>query len=147
MPIVVPPPVGTPLDMSSEVAVNIALTKAFIDSMPVQIELIPYAETRLPSGGVRMTPGTPRVVQTFRLIPMSHTERPRLSSASAFSADDGVQRRYDYTILGMWDCEMLENDSWTTEDGQLLVIDALVSYNGYERKGLVTSYGRRPFHA
>lgn len=146
MPIVVPPPVGYPVDVSSEIAVNRALTKAFIDSAPVQIELVPHAEVRKPSGGMAMQAGTPRDMQTFRLIPMSHTERPVRSSSAAVAADDGVQRRYDYTLLGEWNADMAENDQWETPDGQLLVIDSVVSDNGYERKAMITSYGRNPEH-
>lgn len=138
---------GVASTVSSELDVQRSLTKAFIDSSPIEIELVPCADVRLPSGGVRSTPGTPRPLQTFRLIPMSHTEKPVRSSSAAAAADDGVQRRYDYTLLGEWNCEMAENDQWETPDGQLLVIEALVSYNRYERKGLVVSYGRRPTHA
>lgn len=120
------------------------LTRQFIDSSPIFIALTPATETRKASGGVMMVDGVPRPLQIFRLIPMSHTERPARSTSAV--ADGGVQRRYDFTLLGEWDSVMRENDHWITEDGQRLVIEALVSFNGYERKGLVISYGRDPSH-
>jgi hypothetical protein len=146
MPVIVPPPQGEPVDTSTEISVNRELTRVFIESMPTQIELVPYVRTRKPSGGMAMIAGTPRPMQTFRLIPMSHTELPRLSSSAAQAADDGVQRRYEYTLLGMWDAELAVNDRWETPEGQVLVIEALVSNNGYERKGLINSYGGNPEH-
>lgn len=123
------------------------LSREFIASSPLHIALIPGVLEKLPSGGIEKKEGVARPVQMFRLIPMSHTEKPQQSSSASASADSGVQRRYDYTLLGESDCVMRENDHWETEDGQFLVIEALVSYNGYERKGLVISYGRNPFHA
>lgn len=149
MPVIVPPPghlVDVGIDISQEIIQQRLLTKAFIDSAPTEIQLVPHEATRKPSGGVTMTAGTPRETQTFRLIPMSHTEQPARSTSTATATDSGKQRRYDYTLLGEWNSDMRENDRWEAPDGQLLVIQALVSYNGYERKGLVVSYGRTPTH-
>lgn len=137
---------GVSSTVNPELLTQRSLTKAFIESSPVDIALVPRLEVRLPSGGTSMVSGSVRPIQTFRLIPMSHTERPVRSSATAAAADDGIQRRYDYTLLGEWNAEMRENDQWETNDGQLLVIDALVSYNGYERKAMIMSYGRSPSH-
>jgi hypothetical protein len=147
MPIVVPPPPNPPVDLSTEEAINRELTRQFISFAPVQIELIPYVSTRLPSGGKALAAQDPRPMQTFRLIPMSHTERPRTSTSAAAAADEGKQRRYEYTLLGEWNSEMAVNDRWVTPEGQTLVIAAIVSFNGYERKGLITSYGGSPSHA
>lgn len=147
---IVPLPVGGAGLMSEvddELQSQRDLTKEFIDSRPVVIALTPVSEIRKPSGGTAYVPQAARQPQTFRLIPMSHTERPRQSSSAAASADAGVQRRYDYTLLGEWNAEMRENDFWITPENQKLVIEAMVSDNGYERKGLVISYGRNPSHA
>lgn len=137
---------GVTSTVTAEMLQQRLLTKAFIDSSPIEITLTPRVEQRKPSGGIAMVSGPDRPKQTFRLIPMSHTERPVRSSSVATTADDGVQRRYDYTLLGEWNSQISENDQWLTDDGQLLVVDAVVSYNGYERKGLITSYGRSPEH-
>lgn len=146
MPIVLPPPGGEEIDVSEETRVNRELTHAFIMSDPMEIQLIPYLDVRQPSGGMVPTAQPARETQTFRLIPMSSADRPRTSSSAAVAADEGVQRRYEYTLLGEWNCLMSEKDQWTTPDGQVLVIDSIVSNNGYERKGMITSYGRKPEH-
>jgi len=124
-----------------------ALTREFIASNPIYVALIPNVRVRQPSGGYALDEGVPRPQQMFRLIPRSHTEEPRTSTSAAATSDSGVQRRYDYTLLGEWDSTMQVGDEWETEDGQRLVIENMVSYNGYERKGLVISYGRSPNHA
>jgi len=124
-----------------------ALTREFIASNPIYIALIPNVRVRQPSGGYALDEGVPRPQQMLRLIPRSHTEEPRMSTSAAATSDSGVQRRYDYTLLGEWDSTMQVGDEWETEDGQRLVIENMVSYNGYERKGLVISYGRSPDHA
>lgn len=146
MPIVMPPPADPPMDVSTEITVNRSLTHQFIMSDPTQIVLIPHVRERKPSGGQALVAQTPRDIQVFRLIPMSHTEQPATSTSSAAAADAGVQRRYKYTIMGEWNCLMEVNDRWTNPDGQEYVIDNFVSDNSYERKALVTSYGGHPTH-
>lgn len=142
MPIVVPPPETEDIDVSKETSVNRNLTHKFIMSDPTQIQLTPYAEVRTASGSVTWQAQTARAMQTFRLIPVSSSERP----VAAVSEGNGVQRKYDYTLLGEWNCAMAENDRWVDEVGQEWVIDSIISYNGYERKGMVMSYGRTPRH-
>lgn len=133
--------------VSQELKVQRMLTKSFIDSAPVNVVLVPHQRVTKPSGGVAMTAQTPRPSQVFRLIPMSHTEHPARSSSTAATSDEGKQRRYDYTLLGEWNSEMNINDQWETPDGQILVIENMVSFNNYEKKGLVISYGGKPSHA
>lgn len=150
MPVVVPPPEDEDvffIDVTNEIRVNRKLTKAFIDSSPTQIELIPTLETRTASGAVTLTDEAPRPIQVFRLIPMSHTERPDGSTSGFTGAGNGVQRKYDFTLMGEWNSDMREGDHWTDEVGQHWQIDSVISHNGYERKGMVMSYGRRPRHA
>jgi hypothetical protein len=143
MPVVVPPPEGGGLiDVSEEISVNRELTSFFIASAPTQIELIPVVETRTGSGAIQFVDEEARPMQTFRLIPMASTERPVPSG----NAGGGQQRKYDFTLLGEWNCEMAEGDHWVDEVGQHWQVDSLVSFNGYERKGMVMSYGRRARH-
>lgn len=134
------------LAVSEELKLQRMLTKIFIHSSPVSISLVPHIRNHKPSGGVGMVAGTPRPMQVFRLIPMSHTEQPARSTSTAAASDSGKQRRYDYTLLGEWNSDMEENDQWELPDGQTLVIVTMISYNGYERKGLVISYGKDPSH-
>lgn len=140
MPIVVPSPEGNIIDLSTETVTQRGLTHWFIMSDPMQITLMPFTSVRMASGGVSMQPQTARETQTFRLIPFSAFQPP------VRSPDQGVQRRYDYTLMGEWNAVMDVNDRWTDELGQTWVIDNLVPANGYERKGLVISYGKEPRH-
>lgn len=140
MPIIVPPPEQSEsVDISEEQVLNRALTHTFILYDPVQIALVPHTEARTTSGAVSLVAQAPRDMQTFRLIPMSSSERPVLATNAA-------QRKYDFTLLGEWDSLMAENDVWEDEVGQKWVIDSIVSYNGYEQKGMVMSYGKKPRH-
>jgi hypothetical protein len=131
---------------AAELAVQRELTAAFIAANSVSLILIPQIEVVLPSGGVRLDDGSPRAEQTFRLIPMSHTDRPVRSQAGGTSTDEGVQRRYDYTLLGVWNSQMAENDWWVDDNDQKWVIDSIISFNGYERKAMITAFGRYPAH-
>lgn len=147
MPIIVPPPEQSEaVDLSEERVINRALTHTFILFDPVQIVLTPYTEVRTASGAVSMVAQAPREVQTFRLIPVSSNERPQGSTSGQTNAGNGVQRKYDFTIMGEWDSLIEENDVWEDEVGQKWIVDSILSYNGYERKGMVMSYGRRPRH-
>lgn len=119
------------------------MTRQFIAASPVDIALIPNTEARTASGAVSLTGGVPRPIQRFRLIPMSHTERPDQSTTGSGVGVGGVQRKYDLTLLGEWDAVVQPNDYWFDESGQKYVVDAVISFNGYETKGLVMSYGRR----
>jgi hypothetical protein len=141
MPIIVPPPEEEIIDLTAETRVNRKNTHWFIMSDPTQIVLTPHAEVRTASGAVSWQAQTDRTIQTFRLIPMGSTQRPESSGDN-----QGVQRKYDFTLLGEWDSFMAENDRWTDEMGQEWVVDSLLSFNGYERKGMVMSYGRVPRH-
>jgi hypothetical protein len=129
-----------------ELAVQRELTHEFIMADPVVIALIPRTDVRKDSGGVQPVDGAPRAPQTFRLIPMSHKERPVGSNSAAQSRDAGIVRQYDYTLLGEWNSVIVENDYWETPEGQRLIVDSLVSFNGYEQKAMITSRGRRPIH-
>jgi hypothetical protein len=140
MPIVVPPPEENVIDLSGETTAQRELTHWFIMSDPMEIVLTPYAELRTGSGGVILQAQPARDIQTFRLIPASAFGPP------VRSPDQGVQRRYEFTLLGEWNSLMDVNDRWTDEVGQTWVIDNLVSANGYERKGLVISFGKQPRH-
>ena len=140
MPIVVPSPEESIIDISTETTVQRELTHWFIMSDPVQITLIPHTKVRKESGGFVMEAQPQRETQTFRLIPVNSLDSP------VRSPDQGVQRRYDFTLLGEWNAVMDVDDRWTDELGQTWVIDNLVSANGYERKAMIISYGKQPRH-
>lgn len=116
-------------------------TRQFIEASPVHLALTPAEVTRTASGATTVAPGVPRPVQMFRLIPMSSTERPDRNSSGA---DQGVQSKYDFTLLGEYGAIVNKGDWWEDEDGQRWVIDSVVPGHGYEMKAMVTSYGGDP---
>lgn len=126
-------------DELSELDFNRQVTLDFINADPVEIALIPRAETALPSGGTSHTDLAPRAIQRFRLIPMSHTEHP-VVSLLATGGQSGVTRRHDFTLLGAWDAVMAKNDWWWDLTGARWTIDAMVPDNGYQRKALVIAF-------
>jgi hypothetical protein len=119
------------------------VTREFIMASPTEVTLVPNTETRTGSGATKMDEGVPRPVQTFRLIPMSHTERPQRSLSDT---GGGVQRKYDFTLLGEWDAVVSENDYFYGPDGEKYIVDSVLPFNGYERKAMVMAYGRRARH-
>jgi hypothetical protein len=104
-------------------------TKAFIAMDPTDIVLIPVVETSTPSGGKIRKDGTPRAVQTFKVIVMTFDQRPTVTSA-------GVERLIDYTLLGEWNAVMAVDDKWQDEDGGWIEIVAFTDGHGYEKKAL-----------
>lgn len=114
-------------------------TLAFIEADPVDLALIPATEVRTPSGGVLYAEAVARPVQRFRLIPMSHTERPERSSFTT-GGSAGVTRKHDFTLLAPWDAIIDKKDFWIDEAGRRYDVDALIPDNGYQRKALVTLY-------
>ena len=129
-------------DLSIEIGIQRNLTHWFILQDPTTISLTPMADVATPDGGRRRAPGTPRPAQTFKLIQMSHTERPTTSTTE----DDGVTREHDFTLLGEYDAIADVGDTWEDHEGQIWVVDSLVPYNDYEVKAMVNSYGDRPGH-
>lgn len=142
MPLLIPPPPEPFADLTAEIRVQRKNTHRFIMADPTTLALTPSSETALPSGGVGITNDEPRVAQTFRLIPMSHTERPRRSLAGTAGTSSGEQRRHEFTLLGEWDAAMKPGDWWADERGEKWIVDEMVPHNGYETRGLVTAFGK-----
>ena len=138
-----PPPV---IDVTAEMAINRELTAWYIANDPTSIVLIPHVAVRQPGGGNKFVDQPPRPAQIFKLIQMSYTERP-VTATGTGNSGSGVQRQYDFTLLGNWDATVGQNDWWedpVTE--QRWVVDAISPWNGYEVKALVMSYGGRADH-
>jgi hypothetical protein len=142
MPLNVPPSAGLyppAPDITEELRLMREQTHWFIMADPIELALIPLVETQVVAGGIRLQDGQPIENQIFRLIPMSSAERPFRGQN-----ESGQQRRYEFTLLGEWDALLEANYRWENTAGQSWIVTTMVPFNGYEKKGLVTSYGRRP---
>lgn len=148
MPVIPNPNPPTPtVDVNQELQTQRELTEWFIAEDPTTIILIPRVETVGVGGGVQTADGTPRDPQTFKVIPMNHTERPVASGFGGGEANSGgVQRKFDYTIVGKYDAIVGIGDYWEDPSGQKYIVDAINPYNNYEVKAMVTTYGRKPDH-
>jgi hypothetical protein len=142
MPISLPSGAAPFTDLTTEIRIQRLNTERFIVADPLVVALTPSVVVALPSGGTIITDGVPRMVQKFRLIPRSHTERPRESQAGATTTSSGKERRHDFTLLGVWDALMEPGDWWEDERGERWIIDEMVPHNGYETRGLVTAHGK-----
>lgn len=142
MPVVIPPTPEPFSDLNQEIRVQRKNTHRFIMADPTSLALTPKSETTLPSGGVGISDQPPRDLQTFRLIPMSHTERPQRAVVGTSGSSSGQQRRHEFTLLGEWDAMMEPGDWWQDERGERWIVDVKVPHNGYETRGLITAYGK-----
>jgi hypothetical protein len=119
-----------------ELDVQRSLTKAFINTMPVQVVLQPRVRTRTASGGWVWTPGPPRPVQTMRLVEPSTVNNvaPR-----PVQAQDGQERKIDFFLLGEWDATIGLYDTFTYQGYTWEVIE-LAHDNGYEQRAAVARH-------
>jgi len=97
-------------------------TSEYIKDAPFTVRLVPYPETKTAAGGRVRNPGTPRVPQTFRLVPLD-----RMASATnnvqAGRPADGVERRAVLEILGEYDLVVERGDQFVHEGTTYEVIE------------------------
>ncbi len=117
-------------------------TKRFIDDDPFTIVLTPRERTRVPGGGHEMTDMTPREPQTVKLI-YTGSARGIGGAEGVQVTGDGVERRYDYVIVGEWDLVIDVGDYWTDDRGQRWEVLGMIPDNEYERRATASAYGRR----
>ena len=124
-----------PSDVSTELTVQRDLTQAFIDTDPIDVELVPHARQRTSSGGFQLVPQTPRAAQRLRLCEVDSVLAGNLRRTT-----DGVQRDLTLTLLGPWDATIEAYDRFT-HDGATWEVEALQRYNGWERRATVVRRG------
>lgn len=118
-------------------------TKAFIDDDPFTIVLTPRSvSTRVPGGGYVKANGVPRAPQTVKLI-YSGSSTGTAGREGVQVTSDGVERRYDYVIIGEWDMAIEEGDHWLDPRGNRCEVTALMPDNEYERRARASIYAKR----
>lgn len=116
-------------------------TKRFIDDDPFEIVLIPRDKQRVPGGGFEMVDLPPRDPQTVKLI-YTGSARGIGGTEGVQVTGDGVERRYDYVIVGEWDMIIEVGDHWEDARGQRWEVLGLIPDNEYERRATCSAYGR-----
>lgn len=114
------------------------ITTLFIDDSPSTIRLVPHKRINQPGGTHKWEPQKPRRPQTFRLIPVG------------FTTDDGLKDEegqrisgWTYHLIGDYNAEMEIGDSWTWKNQQYR-IRAMLPANNWERRAIVTQFGKAP---
>lgn len=116
-----------------ELAVQVAVTEAFIATRPVALTLVPHEKVSDGSGGFRLVPQPPRTPQQMRFVE---------SAGSDISPTEiGEQFRERATLLGMPDAAIAVNDEFEWDGSTWKVIEMLFP-NGYEVRATVARYGR-----
>jgi hypothetical protein len=99
----------------TELEVNRRTTRAFIAADPVSLALVPYAQHRTASGGLKQVAGTPRSAQQFRLIPLQDV-MPQIQTP------DGVQLTPQFVLMGAWNCEVERWDRFSLNGNDYVVV-------------------------
>lgn len=123
---------------ATELQVNKELTHCFIMSDPTVVSLVPRGEVKTDSGGTKMRDHQPREPQQFKMIHQGG------SLGGKVTAEDGVNRRFDFVLVGEWDAIVEINDYWKNPDDpqEYWQVTGIEPYNGYEVKAEVKAYGR-----
>lgn len=117
----------------AELRVQRSITDAFIAASPIVIQLTPRTRTVTATGGWTYTAGVVRQPQVFRLIEMGGAYRPSKSL-------DGVERKYDFELLGSYNVEVEVGDTFTYRGTRYEIIELMPDL-GYEVRAAVTAHG------
>lgn len=123
------------MSRAAELAINRKNTFAFISADPQTIVLTPRMRTTI-KGVQKNVDGMPRLPQVFKFIMQS----PAGGSIEQHTGD-GTERRMDFQLLGVWNCQGNIGDHFTIGDTEYEVT-AVVPDNGYERRFIVEAYGK-----
>lgn len=131
MTIIIPEEPGTP--DAREIDYQRINTKIFIDSDPVDILLTHHIRSRSDEGGFTTTPAVAASSQIFRLIPQQDV-------MSSVQTPDGVTLTPTYVLLGEWNCDMRQWDTFEVNGVKFVIVspirpDSSLEEYWYERKG------------
>lgn len=117
-------------------------TKAFIDDDPFTITLTPRKKERVPGGGFATVDQPARAPQTVKLI-YTGSSRGVAGQEGAQVTQDGVERRYDYVVVGQYDMVAEIGDWWTDPHGNRYEVTGMIPDNDYERRLTCSGWGSR----
>jgi hypothetical protein len=121
----------------TELNVQRANTKAFIDANPILLTLYPQELVKT-GGGTRYSALPARPAQKARLIDQTRTFG---AQPGRLTAGDGAQRIITYQLLMEWDALIARDDYWIDADGIRWNVLDLLPNNGYERRAEVNRHG------
>lgn len=138
---------STPLTVSSAKYLP-ALRKATelaLSIDPRTIVLTPHARIQKPGGLYDFEPQTPRAAQTFNVEPVGSTLTGITgTSGGVIPSESGAEtHQWSYFLIGSYDCEMEVGDTWQ-EGSTYYRILAIQPKNDYEKRAVVTAYGKDP---
>lgn len=120
-----------------ELSVERLLTKAFIDTMPVELVLTPRTRVKTATGGVEFIEGTPREPQIMRFIEYNS----EIGQAPEASFGNSARQRYSqYELLAEWNANLEVYDIFEFGDDKWNVIEFLYD-NGWEKRARVERFG------
>lgn len=122
-------------DPVAELAVQIEQTRAFIDSNPVTLELVPHLREPDGKGGKRTTALPPRPPQVLRMVESNSLRSNRRIT------EVGEQWEMEATLLGMPDAQVAIDDTfpWNGDEWR---VEEISFPNGYEVRASVIRLGR-----
>lgn len=120
-----------------ELSTQRLLTKAFIDTMPIELILTPREKIKTATGGSNFVEGAPRAVQIMRLIEYT-TEMGQAPEASF--GNSARQRYSQYELLAEWNAELEIYDIFEFDNDKWNVIELLYN-NQWEKRARVERFG------
>lgn len=115
--------------------VNRQLTASFIATCPVEVTLVPRAQTSDGTGGVVLTSGESKSPQLVAIL-----ESGDSGYRTPVASDNGKSLSFDFLMLGLHDADFAENDVFTYQEREYKIV-TLMPDNGYEKRALVMRHG------
>ena len=119
-------------------------TELAIKIDPRTITLLPHSRIDRGGGLYDFEAQTPRAAQTFMVEPVGATLSGITStSGGAVNSEGASVHQWSYYLVGKYDAEMEIGDTW--QEGETVYrIVALQPKNDYEKRAVVTAYGKDP---
>lgn len=119
-------------------------TEFVINLDPRTITLTPHSRVDKGGGLYDYEAQTPRAAQTFMVEPVGATLSGITSTSGGVVSSEGAQvHQWSYYLIGRYNSEMEIGDTW--QEGETLYrIVAIQPKNDYEKRAVVTAFGKDP---